>query len=86
MSEYKSTGKVYDEWHISGRRPIITITKFDQSIGKHFDNIGRAMTTRDIEEILNTAKQKTRSGEELTGNRVSTSTKYKVLHIKFIQY
>ena len=32
LSEYKSSGKVYEEWHISGRRPIITITKLDQSI------------------------------------------------------
>ena len=60
-----------------GRRPIIIIITFDQSIDKHFDNTGRAITTRDIEEILNTTKQKTYSGEELISNRVSTSSKYK---------
>jgi len=77
LSEYKSSGKVYDEWHIIGRKPIITITQFDLSIEKHFDNSGRAIPTRDIEEILDTAKQKTGSGEELISDRVSRSCKYK---------
>ena len=49
LSEYKSSEKVYDKWHINRQRPIITITKCDQSIEKYFDKTGRAMTTRDIE-------------------------------------
>ena len=58
LSEYKSSGNVYDEWHICGQRPIITITKFDQSIDKYFDKTGQAVTTKDIENILNTGKTK----------------------------
>ena len=49
LSEYKSGGKVYEQWYISGWRPIITITKFYQSVDKYFDKMGRAITTRDIE-------------------------------------
>ena len=77
LSEYKSSGKVYDEWHISGRRPIITITKFDQSIDKYFDNTGRSITTRDIDTILNTTKQKICGEGALLNNRISTPSKYK---------
>ena len=58
LSEYKSSGKIYDEWHIIGQKPIITITKCDLSIDKYFDNTGCAITTRDIEEIFNTVKKR----------------------------
>ena len=58
LSEYKSNGKVDDEYHISGWSLIITMKKIDISIDKHSDKTVQAITTREIVNILNIERQK----------------------------
>ena len=76
LSEYKSSGKIYKELHISGRRPIITINKLDILIDNNFDDTGEAITTRDIDTILNTEKDINSVVGPSFCEQISRSSKY----------
>ena len=58
-SKYKLTGYCPVEWHISGRKPVMTITSFDSKIEKHLQSTGRAVTHQDIRKWFTDARTTT---------------------------
>ena len=89
LLRYKATGVPDAQWHMKGRRPIMTFEQFNTQINLKHEKSGRAVTTNDIVDILQQSTNSKTIDEAITspffGKPVSSSTKYRYKALSALQ-
>ena len=53
---FMQTGLCSKEWHLKGRRPIITVKELNQCVEIHHESTGHAVTGKDISDLHNKSR------------------------------
>ena len=89
LLRFKATGVPDAQWHMKGRRPIMTFEQFNTQINLKHEKSGRAVTTNDIVDILQQSTNSKTIDEAITspffGKPVSSSTKYRYKALSALQ-
>ena len=56
FKKFKLTGYCPGEWHLEGRKPVMTVTSFNLKIEDHFKSSDCTITTPDISKWLKDAR------------------------------
>ena len=61
-----------DEWHLEGRKSVMTVTYFNSNIEDHFKSSGPTVTTPEISKWLKDARQTTAINNQHPKSQIQT--------------